>query len=91
MFERITTLRMGPVAVVDVIAKVVMIKVIPSSGGDAPGGGRKGEASTIMGGRLVGGLDGIGIRVVADTLCESNVTNVHCYHYVRVGVGCWFG
>ena len=82
---------MGPVAVVDVIAKVVMIKAIPSSGGDAPGGGRKGEASTIMGGRLVGGLDGIGIRVVADALCESNVTDVHRYHYVRVGVGCWFG
>jgi len=69
--ERITMLRMGPVAVVDVITKVVMIEAILPSRGGAPGGGRKGEASIIMGGRLVGCLGGIGIRVVADALRES--------------------
>jgi len=79
--ERITMLRMGPVAVVDVISKVVMIEAILPSGGGAPGGGGKGEASMIMGGRLVSGLDGIGIRVVADGLRVSGRLLVWIINY----------
>jgi len=80
--ERIAMLRMGPVTVVvDVISKVVMIEAILPSGGGAPGGGREGEASMIMGGRLVGGLDGIGIRVVADGLRVSGRLLVWVINY----------
>ena len=70
--EWITVLGMGPVTVVDVITKVIMIEAIPPTGGGAPGGGGKGEASMIMGGgRVVGGWDGISTRVVADGLGVS--------------------
>jgi len=60
-------LRVGPVIVVDVIAIVIMIEAILPSWGGAPSGGRKGEASMIIG---VGG-NGVGVWVVADGLCVS--------------------
>ena len=70
--EWITVLGMGPVTVVEVITKVIMIEAIPPTSGGAPGGGGEGEASMIMGGgRVVGGWDGISIRVVADGLGVS--------------------
>lgn len=59
--EWITVLRVGPVIVVDVIGKAVVIEAILPGVRGAPGGCRKGEASMIMRG-------GVGARVVADGL-----------------------
>jgi len=62
-------LRVGPVTVVDVIRKVIMIEAILPGRRGAPSGGREGETSMIMGGvKVISGGDGIGIRVVADGL-----------------------
>jgi hypothetical protein len=73
---------MGPVAVVDVIGGVVMIEAILPRVGGAPGSGRKGETSMIVGGgRIVGGRDGIGILVVADGLGVSGRLLVWIINY----------
>ena len=67
--EWITVLRVGPVIVVGVISKVIMIEAILPGRRGAPSGGREGEASMIVGGvEMISGGDGIGIGVVADGL-----------------------
>ena len=62
--EWITVLRVGPTIVIDVISKAIMIETILPWIRGAPSGRREGEA-----GMVLGGVDGIGIRVVTDRLC----------------------
>jgi hypothetical protein len=71
--ERITMLGVGPVAVGDVISKVIMIETILPRIGGAPSGSREGKAGMIVGGvRMVGGWGWIGVRVVAYGLCMGS-------------------
>ena len=66
--EWITVLGVGPVIVVDVITKAIVIEAILPGGRGAPCGGREGEAGVILGGgRMIGGGDGI--LAVAGRLC----------------------
>lgn len=61
--ERITMLRMGPVAAVDVIGIAIVIETILSGIGSAPSGSREGET-----GMIIGGGGRVGVRVVTDGL-----------------------
>jgi hypothetical protein len=65
--EGIAVLRVGPVVVINVIRKAVVIEAILPWVRGAPGGSGEGEAGMIVGG--VGCRDGIGIWVVTDSLC----------------------
>lgn len=47
--ERITVLGVGPVVVVGVISKAIMVEVVLSGGRGTPSSSGKGEASLIMG------------------------------------------
>lgn len=62
--EGITVLRVGPIVVIDVIGKAIVIETILPWIRGAPSGGGEGEA-----GMIVGGVGGIGIRIVTDRLC----------------------
>jgi hypothetical protein len=62
-------LGVGPVIVVGVISKAVVIEVVLPGGRGAPCGSREGESSLIMGGcRMIGGGGGVDIWVVTDGL-----------------------
>ena len=63
-------LRVGPVVVVDVISKAIVIETILPWIRGAPSGGREGETGMIVGGvRMSSGRGGISIRVVTDGVC----------------------